>query len=282
MSSKQIQDWLRIRRRNALAVSWLYSVFALVGGMVASLPFLLVFYLFIKIMVLYLAPTTLHADLWSGGIALLGIGLICADCIYSERDDLSFIPRWLLREFLHAGPRLSLDGYRHAVRGTCLFRMDYVSRADVLSYLLNKSSSVSKEELLKAFPDLNWSRLINELRQIEGILFLRDSSRLSLTSVLRSELSQLMAQTAQSRIVEDAPQPNPVDDVQSYSPYEILGLAPDASIAEIKSAYRRRIKGCHPDRFAGMDERSRQLAEEWTKALNAAYETMVARSSCRA
>lgn len=263
-------------------MSWLYAVFALAGGVVVSLPFVLVFYLFIKTMVLYLVPTTLHAGLWSGVIALIGFGLIYADCVYCERDDMSFIPRWLIREFLHAGPRLSLDGYRHAVRGIRLLRMDRISCAEVLSYLLSRASSVSKGELLNVFPGLNWSRLTMELRQIEGVLFLRDSSRLSLTSILRSELCQLFAQTstqtAQARIVEDAPQPNPVEDVKSYSPHEILGIAPDASIAEIKSAYRRRIKGCHPDRFASTDERSRQLAEEWTKALNAAYETLLAQS----
>ena len=281
MAAKQIQDWLSIRRRNALIMSWLYAVFAMAGGVVVSLPFLLVFYLFIKIMVLYLVPTTLHAGLWSGLIALVGIGLIYLDCVYCERDDMSFIPRWLVREFLHAGPRLSLDGYRHSVRGMCLLRMDRVSCAEVLAFLLSRASSVSKGDLLNAFPSLNWSRLTMELRQIEGVLFLRDASRLSLTSILRSELSQLFAQTAQARIIEDAPKPNPVEDVKSYSPYEILGVAPEASIAEIKSAYRRRVKGCHPDRFAGTDERSRQLAEEWTKALNAAYETLVAQSEGR-
>jgi len=285
MAAKPIQDWLRIRRRNALIISWLYAVFALAGGVVVSLPFVLVFYLLIKIMVLYLVPTTLHAGLWSGVIALIGLGLIYTDCAYCERDDMSFIPRWLIREFLHAGPRLSLDGYRHSVRGMCLLRMDRASCAGVLSFLLSRAASVSKGELLNAFPGLNWSRLTRELHQIEGVLFLRDSSRLSLTSILRSELCQLFAQistqTAQSRIVEDAPQPNPVEDVKSFSPHEILGIAPDASIAEIKSAYRRRIKGCHPDRFASTDERSRQLAEEWTKALNAAYETLVTQSGGR-
>jgi len=48
-------------------------------------------------------------------------------------------------------------------------------------------------------------------------------------------------------------------------------VAATASAAEIKAAYRHRVKECHPDRFTNTDEQSRRLAEEWTKAINAAY-----------
>jgi curved DNA-binding protein CbpA len=73
------------------------------------------------------------------------------------------------------------------------------------------------------------------------------------------------------------PEPVSVDEPENLSPCEILGVGADASIAKIKVAYRNRVKQCHPDRFAGMDEDSRMLAEEWTKALNAAYESLVIR-----
>jgi DnaJ-class molecular chaperone len=43
---------------------------------------------------------------------------------------------------------------------------------------------------------------------------------------------------------------------------------------EIKMAYRKRVKECHPDLFAGMDPQAKALAERWTKALNAAYATL--------
>jgi DnaJ like chaperone protein len=66
----------------------------------------------------------------------------------------------------------------------------------------------------------------------------------------------------------------PVTEPEKLSAYEILGLSPSASAAEIKRAYRKRVKECHPDLFAGMDEQARALAERWTKALNAAYATL--------
>jgi len=43
---------------------------------------------------------------------------------------------------------------------------------------------------------------------------------------------------------------------------------------EIKRAYRKRVKECHLDLFAGMDQQAKALAERWTKALNAAYATL--------
>jgi curved DNA-binding protein CbpA len=73
---------------------------------------------------------------------------------------------------------------------------------------------------------------------------------------------------------EPTPQAVPVNDPETLSAYEILGLSPSASVVEIKTAYRKRVKECHPDLFAGMDQQAKALAERWTKALNAAYATL--------
>ena len=45
-------------------------------------------------------------------------------------------------------------------------------------------------------------------------------------------------------------------------------------VSGAKLAYRKRVKECHPDLFAGMDQNAQALAERWTKALNAAYSTL--------
>jgi DnaJ-domain-containing protein 1 len=52
----------------------------------------------------------------------------------------------------------------------------------------------------------------------------------------------------------------------------VLGVAPSASKDEIARNYRQRIKQYHPDRVVGLAPEFLQLAEEWTKALNEAYE----------
>ncbi|MEH2130875.1 MAG: DnaJ domain-containing protein [Nostoc sp.] len=51
--------------------------------------------------------------------------------------------------------------------------------------------------------------------------------------------------------------------------YEILGLEPGASQAQVKRTYRQLVKIWHPDRF--VDQKQKQEAEEKIKLINAAY-----------
>ena len=54
------------------------------------------------------------------------------------------------------------------------------------------------------------------------------------------------------------------------NPFEVLGLSPTASAEEVRAAYRRLVKQCHPDKF--QDEAQRQAAQQKMVALNLAYE----------
>jgi DnaJ like chaperone protein len=58
--------------------------------------------------------------------------------------------------------------------------------------------------------------------------------------------------------------------------YQALGLTSSATDAEIKRAYRRLISQNHPDKLAGkgLPESMRELAEERTREINTAYETI--------
>jgi hypothetical protein len=62
--------------------------------------------------------------------------------------------------------------------------------------------------------------------------------------------------------------------------YELLGVKPGASIAELKIAYRDMAKVWHPDRF-GHDERLQKKAQEKLKQINEAYEQLVSGVSPR-
>lgn len=54
------------------------------------------------------------------------------------------------------------------------------------------------------------------------------------------------------------------------NPYEVLGVSPDATDAEIKSAYRELAKKYHPDNYA--QSPLADLAEEKMKQVNEAYD----------
>jgi DnaJ-class molecular chaperone len=55
--------------------------------------------------------------------------------------------------------------------------------------------------------------------------------------------------------------------------FEVLGVVPTASVAEIKTAYRLRAQQYHPDRVEGLGLELRQIAEQKMKELNIAYQS---------
>lgn len=54
---------------------------------------------------------------------------------------------------------------------------------------------------------------------------------------------------------------------ENTTPYDILGVAPDASTEELTAAYRNRIKDVHPD-HGGDEESFRRVREAYTAARN--------------
>jgi len=218
---------------------------------------------------------------WPLLISSFAAALLFIDSLYSRRDDLSNVTLWLVRETLGIGPRLLLEGWQLTKRAFRFAFLDAERCAEVLGYLANQKRSVSKEELLKSFPTVAWTILRPQLRLIEGVLFLRaDLSRITLTQPLRWSLAEMFSpETKATPTADPAAGQFEVREPESLSSHEILGVSPSASLGEIKLAYRRRIKECHPDRFAQVDQTSRDLAEEWTKALNSAYDELVTQRS---
>jgi CheY-like chemotaxis protein/DnaJ-domain-containing protein 1 len=59
---------------------------------------------------------------------------------------------------------------------------------------------------------------------------------------------------------------------QNY--FEILGVSPNATAAEIERAYVALADGAHPDRYSGSSEAGRKVAEEVFAHISRAYETL--------
>ena len=64
--------------------------------------------------------------------------------------------------------------------------------------------------------------------------------------------------------------------------YRLLRVGPDASLEDIKKAYRERMRFFHPDGHRD-DPGRRAIAEAESKEINEAYKTLseIGRASCR-
>ena len=62
------------------------------------------------------------------------------------------------------------------------------------------------------------------------------------------------------------------DDAPGPRWFEVLGVAESAGREELERAYRFNIGQYHPDKVARLGEDIRRLAEERSKAINAAYD----------
>ena len=62
---------------------------------------------------------------------------------------------------------------------------------------------------------------------------------------------------------------------EQRDPHEILGVAPDATGDEIKSAYRALAAQYHPDKVQHLGEDIQQLAELRFKEIQQAYEALI-------
>jgi DnaJ-domain-containing protein 1 len=210
-----------------------------------------------------------------------------------EELDLRLDPMgyWIIKDICSFGPRLILEGLQQVRCCGQLGELNVAACTRALAYLATQNAAVASEDLIQHCPQLSWESLKEQLLLLDGVLFLgEDASRVTLMEPFRLLLRAILErerksagqrqQPAQPK-PEPPPEAVPVNEPEKLSAYEILGLSPSASFVEIKAAYRKRVKACHPDLFAGMDQQARALAERWTKALNAAYASLNQRQRAR-
>jgi DnaJ like chaperone protein len=111
------------------------------------------------------------------------------------------------------------------------------------------------------------------VHEAEHAMLVRIARRLGLTERDVAELEALLRASAAGP-AGSAGAGAPPRRARLGDAYTALGLTPEASDAEVKRAYRRRVSENHPDKLAarGLPESMRQVAEERTREINLAYE----------
>src|SRR5262249_52082306 len=153
-----------------------------------------------------------------------------------------------------------------------------------------RNSRFSFQELNVKSGLRNTLELFPQLHFVEGVVFLPSHpAGLSLTEDLRSELFGLFRRSYRSVKEKPVEEPQASEGAETDetspvapspdSPYFVLGVTERATLEQIKTAYRKKIKECHPDKFARLGDEWRKMAEEKAKLLNIAYETIMAERS---
>ena len=115
------------------------------------------------------------------------------------------------------------------------------------------------QEELKRKADEDWERLQEKIRDTKAKLQEEEE---------RLQREREAAAREQEKARQEQKKPDHGD------PYEVLGLSPDATPAEIKKRYRELMAQYHPDKAAQTTPEIQKLAEERVKEINWAHDTI--------
>jgi hypothetical protein len=278
-----IARWLEQKRSTERASAAVLSVLALGSGAAVFLLATVLIYTFLSLLSGAFVRTV--PWLWLAAFGLTGGFFARTMKGRQENPDLGMDPMgfWILKDIGSIGPRLVLEGLRQIRYCGRLGELNVAACALALAYLARQNAAVTWEELIRHCPQLPSELLREQLSLLDGVLFLGEGKskvtlmepfRLRLRGMFGRERSEGKGREPAQPRPEPPPQMVPVNEPERLSAYEILGVSASASVLEIKTAYRKRVKECHPDLFAGMDQQAKALAERWTRALNAAYASL--------
>lgn len=113
-----------------------------------------------------------------------------------------------------------------------------------------------------------------ELHPTEHQMLVRVAQRLGLSPRDVAQLEAMLRAASRGATGGGSSPPPPKQ--QASDAYEVLGVDPEATDAEIKQVYRKLIRENHPDKLASKElpEGVRALAEERARDINSAYELL--------
>jgi hypothetical protein len=178
---------------------------------------------------------------------------------------------------LLTGPRL-LVAALVALRETWLvFNADIRVCSEALTVLFRRERSLSADDLRRSLGSIDPAKILTQLFILDTVLLLRlQPRRFTLDPELRDLLQQLLGEGATSGAWQSPPAGHAAFPLPEPGPFQLLGLAPTASLVQVRAAFRKKMKECHPDIFATHSDEVRNRAEEKTKAIIAAYDEILA------
>ncbi|MBA4150392.1 MAG: J domain-containing protein [Verrucomicrobia bacterium] len=189
----------------------------------------------------------------------------------------------MMADIMLIGPRLVFFTCSLFGRAVRLWRLDYLRCAQILEALVRRGKRISFADLEQIVPDANRFHVFEQLRDIDGVVFLlSEPAGVSLVQDLRAELRGLPVSPLPPPPPSQPEFHPPIEPPPMELPTELgecfylLGISGKASSEEIRDAYRRKIKECHPDRFMRLGKDWQKLAEDRSKQINRAYEMISA------
>jgi len=142
--------------------------------------------------------------------------------------------------------------------------------------MFEKSQNIRERKKIRAFLKLN------DGEPIEGYFFCMNNERVN--DLLNDDRLFFPFQTiegellvvAKSSVAMAMPKDNAIEAKVSTDPYEVLGVSPDATLEDVKQAYRQRMQEYHPDRFAQAElpEELTTLANDMASRITNAYQKL--------
>ena len=144
----------------------------------------------------------------------------------------------------------------------------------------DESVPLRPERMLTALSEAGRART-DELERLAEEVRLEREELARKGEELDDELARLIAERARLKRIAtpnggEVPPPPGYLPKTSQEAIAVLGIDPDASRAQIESAYRDLVRSAHPDRVAGLHPGIRNEAENLTVALNAARDILLA------
>ena len=179
----------------------------------------------------------------------------------------------------YSAPRLAGSIPRLIAKSWRLYRMNLRDCARILTVLAGSNHALTYREIFRQIANLNPVVIFPQLNDIDGVLFLADTGKLTLTPDLRAEIRSFLTASGRHQSEFEKPDVDDPDTIgnEEIKNYQVLEVHPSISLEELKNVYRRLMKENHPDLVSKVgQEELKALAEERTKQINEAYRAILA------